>query len=115
MVYAEVNNPALNLLRSRLGRRTGPVAGLISGCDPDRYRAECGGGSRCMLLAGARAASRSRGSSSMRGRRVAKSPAARGRLTFTSHRLDRVLVAPHTCGPARDERKLVNFPKQGVA
>jgi len=63
------------------GCRTCPGARLISRCDQYPILAERIGGSDCKPLSGACARSRSRRSSSMRARILAKSSAARGRFT----------------------------------
>jgi hypothetical protein len=82
------------LIRELLTRETerrigGPVPALRQSLKGGqrRLRAWCGGGSRCKSLSAGCGHSRSRRNSSMRARMVAKSSAARGRVTFPLHRL----------------------------
>jgi hypothetical protein len=84
--------------------RTRPGAASISAGGQRRLRARCDSGSRCKSLSVACGHSRSRRNSSMRARMVAKSSAARGRVTFPLHRLVSSLVAGGSLAAHRRER-----------
>jgi hypothetical protein len=76
-------------------------------------RARCVGGSPCNSLSAASARSRSRRSSTIRARIVAKSSAARGWVIGFSRSLDLVLtVARSPSAGSKAERSGVNFSRQ---
>jgi len=77
------------------GWRTCPGSSLISEGGQRTLRAWCVGGSPCNSLSAASARSRSRRSSTILARIVAKSSTARGRVIGSSRSLDLVLTAAH--------------------
>jgi hypothetical protein len=93
--------------------RTRPNPAPISGGGQRRLRARWDGGSHCKSLSVACGHSRSRRNSSMRARMVAKSSAARGRVTFPLHWLVSSLLAGGSLAAHREsDFNRVNVQRQ---
>jgi hypothetical protein len=102
--FSQIRGPDAPIPFEKCGLASRPNPAPLSDGGQRRLRARWDGGSRCKSLSVACGHSRSRRNSSMRARMVAKSSAARGRVTFPLHWLVSSLVAGGSLAAHRRER-----------